>query len=68
VAKVAEIEAQQPKSRECQKFCVRDFREGGFPFWYIENTGINVTVSQFAWPHRAVKPQSRAAARRRRGA
>jgi hypothetical protein len=48
--------------------CVRDFREGGFPFWYIENTGINVTVSQFAWPHRAVKPQSRAAARRRRGA
>jgi hypothetical protein len=22
--------------RECQEFCVRDFCEGGFAFWYID--------------------------------
>jgi len=30
--------------RECQKFCVRDFCEGGFPFWYID------TEASTAWP------------------
>jgi len=29
---------------ECQKFCVRDFCEGGFPFWYID------TEASTAWP------------------
>ena len=54
--------------RECQKFCVRGFCEGGFPLWSHREFGISGTVGQFAWPHRAVKTRSRVAARRRRGA
>jgi hypothetical protein len=45
--------ARQRHKGECQ-----NFREGGFSFWCIKNSAS----------HRAVKPQGRAAARRRRGA
>ena len=28
--------ALRRRDRECQKVCVRDFCEGGFPVWYID--------------------------------
>ena len=55
-------------AREYQKFCVRDFCEGGFAVLEHRERGIIGTVSYFAWSRQAVKPRRRAAARRRRGA
>ena len=55
--------------RDCQIICVRDFREGGLRFVVsIEIEASEGMVSQFAWLQRAVKPQGRVAACRRRGA
>ena len=61
--------ADRVAQRDCQIICVRDFREGGFRFVVsIENAASEGMVSQFAWLQRAVKPQGRVAACRRRGA
>ena len=54
---------------DCQIICVRDFREGGFRFVVsIENAASEAWSAKFAWLQRAVKPQGRVVACRRRGA
>jgi hypothetical protein len=38
VAVLARDDVEEGPEWECHKFCVRGFCEGGFPFWYIENS------------------------------
>jgi hypothetical protein len=52
--------------RECQKFCVRDFCEGGFVFWYMENATSSAWSSSLLGRTERSSPE--AAERRAEGA